>query len=478
MSKEDPASAGPEQDDGGGERPSSVAKNDGEESSQVLRELFSLLDKNADGVLSRYEWLRALTSPKLAKKIRDVQGLSDFARVGSWTSMFPESGAGVGEEDFVERGSIAAAATAAAAAAAVGGSGGDESKEEAEEEKATEEDQGEPKDDKDKNVAEKTAKRNEMEEPAPKSPTRRITKTLQNMDLDGDGKISKEELTAGLKAAGITKGESLKQVKELYEDDEAKEGGEKKKDSKGLEINELKSKISKLQALRDALGDATKLRKQKELELKKKREEAERLAAETVAKEMAAIDAEEAKRKGEKERMLQEGVDSAKAKMEKAKKEKEEKEQSAVKIQSAFRGKKARGQAEEERERRKEEEQEAAEATAAKEEEEREEQEIKATQIQAQWRSKLARRHMLERKASVEERREAAATAIQCAYRRYKATGVSFCQLHAVLDVLSPPIYLSVCLSIYLHIYISISPPPSPLYLYVCLTTHHSAWPS
>ena len=195
--------------------------------------------------------------------------------------------------------------------------------------------------------------------------------------------------------------------------------------------------------------------------MKKKREEAERLAEEKVAKEIADIDAEEAKRKAEKEKMLQDGVNSAKAKMQQAEREKKEKQQSAVKIQSTFRGKKARqerirrqkGREEEEKEKKRKE-------REAVEEEARKEQENKATQIQAQWRSKLAQRcvqeidsfifigedqrqplieiacyltkaplsfliysrQMLEKKASLQERQYAAATVIQCAFRGYKAT--------------------------------------------------------
>ena len=146
-------------------------------------------------------------------------------------------------------------------------------------------------------------------------------------------------------------------------------------------------------SLFDRLGDATRLRKEKELEMERRRQEAERLAAEKAAKEMAAIDAEEAQRKVDKQRMLQEGIESAKSKLEQAAKAKEMREQSAVKIQSAFRGKNARRKVKQNRKKRKEEleEKEHFERVAAQERLHKE-QEAKATHIQALWRGKFARK--------------------------------------------------------------------------------------
>ena len=205
---------------------------------ELLRDLFSTVDKNSDGVLSRYEWLRALTSPHLAQKVKDLKCFSDFNKVKNWQRMFLGSDGDVGIEVFLER-QRGFGITEAERANEVMNNG------------------HEVANDGDKNVQDNDERNGKnvpspqghaMEEPPPRSPTRRITKTLQNMDLDGDGKVSKEELTEGLKAAGIATGESLKQVKELYD----RKNTGSKKEEKGFEIDELKNKISKLQALRDA----------------------------------------------------------------------------------------------------------------------------------------------------------------------------------------------------------------------------------
>eukprot|EP00948_MAST-09A_sp_MAST-9A-sp1_P002882 g2882.t1 len=91
-----------------------------------------------------------------------------------------------------------------------------------------------------------------------------LTLTLTAMDLDGDGLISESEFIHGLESHNIDSEMKLKAHDSLYQD----------KEDKRYNVNELKSKLDELQALKDALGTSAKLRKKQAVEMQKKRDSA------------------------------------------------------------------------------------------------------------------------------------------------------------------------------------------------------------